>query len=83
MREFFIIDWPESQLCLGCKHSEFVESERTLISSNYICHVKSRVNDGLSCPFRLIEDEETNLCEAEWFHQENNPTAYQSSQNSS
>lgn len=30
--------WPDSQVCIGCPFGEFVQSEHSLTSSNYICH---------------------------------------------
>ncbi len=41
--------WPQSQLCIECEHSEFLNSE-TFYSSNYICFENSMENDGISCP---------------------------------
>ena len=38
MHTIKIVNWPDSQVCIGCPFGEFVQSKYTLTSSNYICH---------------------------------------------
>ena len=42
-------EWPESQICMECPHSEFVMSDR-LNNSNYLCMIGCDENDGINCP---------------------------------
>ena len=44
-----VYDWPWSQICMDCKHGEFVMSE-TRYASNYICKVNATRNTGTECP---------------------------------
>lgn len=41
-------EWPESQICMDCKHGEFVMSD-TLVNSNHLCMVGCSKNDGVNC----------------------------------
>ena len=41
-------EWPSSQKCMECAHSEFVMSD-TLTNSDYVCHEACEDNDGVSC----------------------------------
>ena len=46
-----IHDWPNSQLCMDCIHSEFLMmSNNEGSSSRYLCHVDCENNDGVTCP---------------------------------
>ena len=42
-------EWPESQLCMDCKHGEFIMSDK-LVNSNYLCMEGCDKNDGVGCP---------------------------------
>ena len=42
-------EWPESQICMECPHSEFVMSDR-LNNSNHLCMIGCDKNDGINCP---------------------------------
>ena len=42
-------EWPESQICMDCPHSEFVMSDK-LDNSNYLCMIGCDKNSGISCP---------------------------------
>ncbi len=55
--------WPQSQLCMDCVHSEFLDSE-TFNNSHYICFENSMENDGVHCPFfkkRIGDKSDTEL----------------------
>ena len=46
-----IYDFPDSQMCMGCKHGEFVQSD-SFGSSNYLCLISSEKNCGLGCEYK-------------------------------
>ena len=50
MQEVLVYEYPYSQRCMKCKHSEYVQSMETFKFSSFICHVRCLLNNGLSCP---------------------------------
>jgi len=47
--EVLIYTWPYSQLCMECKHGEFVDSH-TFDACSYICWKHCEKNNGTECP---------------------------------
>lgn len=56
--------WPHCQLCMECKHGEFMQST-TFNNSDYICMVSATENNGIVCdkqePIDIIPNENENL----------------------
>lgn len=49
MNKPVMYEWPESQICMDCQHSEFIMSDK-LNNSNYLCMEGCDNNDGVVCP---------------------------------
>lgn len=47
--------WPDSQVCMGCRHGEFIQSEK-FDSSHYACLIGSTKNNGIVCEDRTFVD---------------------------
>lgn len=56
--KIIVYDWPYSQICMDCDYSEFIQSEKTFNSSNYVCSLNETRNDGTSCPSHSNSEEE-------------------------
>lgn len=56
-----LYEWPNSQICIDCKNGCFVQSDDTeaIGSSAYLCLEAERSNDGVTCPSKVSEDEDT------------------------
>jgi hypothetical protein len=54
-----VVRWPESQICMDCVYGEFVESEKTFTSSDYICHHPSKIRQDQDCPHNKTIKEKT------------------------
>ena len=50
-------EWPESQICMNCKHGEFIMSD-ALVNSDHLCMIGCGENDGVDCPGFEQENEE-------------------------
>lgn len=50
MRLLVVYDWPQSQICMECKHSRFLADE--FATAAYECQVSCRFNDGVRCPLK-------------------------------
>jgi len=48
MNTIKVVNWSESQVCIGCPFGEFVQSE-TLNSSNYICNHPYLIEQSEKC----------------------------------
>lgn len=50
MAQTIIYEWPDSQLCMECKHGRFALLPDSKYGSDYICDVGCKDNNGNSCP---------------------------------
>jgi len=56
-----IIQWPESQVCVGCKHGSLIDDTEKYGSSAYICELDispdGKGNEGCSkCEIKSLEE---------------------------
>lgn len=61
MKKCTLVSWPQSQLCIGCEHGEFVMGmgdDDGIGASAYLCYKAKEVQD-MECEAHIIDEGET------------------------